>query len=62
MSLPPDPIPAQAKSPASCPDQPRCPLCGAPFPLHLSGVLDMVLLAKDVLSDLQAALEVEVLP
>src|SRR5262245_36061011 len=42
----------------------RCPCCGqaypdsricAPFAVRDSGLLDMVLLAKDVLSDLQAA-------
>ena len=38
-----------------------CPCCRRPwFDRHHSGMLDMVLLAKDVLSDLQAALEEEV--
>jgi hypothetical protein len=41
----------------------RCPTCGRLyFEARHSGKLDMVLLAKDVLSDLQAALEAEVLP
>jgi hypothetical protein len=47
----------------------RCPCCGqtypdaricAPFVPRTSGLLDMVLLAKDILTDLQAALEEEV--
>jgi hypothetical protein len=47
------------------PSPPRCPTCGAPWPpldLARSGLLDYVVLAKDVLSDLQAALESEALP
>ena len=43
-----------------------CPTCGKPwrppFEARYSGMLDMVLLAKDVLSDLQAALEEECRP
>jgi hypothetical protein len=40
-----------------------CPTCGRPFlfTLRASGVLDMVVLAQAVLSDLKAALEDEVL-
>lgn len=49
----------------------RCPCCGqtypdsricAPFVPRTSAMLDMVLLARDVLADLQAALEQEVMP
>jgi hypothetical protein len=37
-----------------------CPTCGKPlFDVRTSGLLDYVLLAKDVLADLQAALEEE---
>jgi hypothetical protein len=42
-----------------------CPTCGRAldgFTLKGSQLLDMVLLAQDVLSDLQAAIEEEVLP
>ena len=51
---------------APCPHvpapQPRCPFCGCPWPpldLARSGLIDYVVLAKDVLNDLQAALEAE---
>jgi hypothetical protein len=49
----------------------RCPCCGqsypdariwAPFVPRASGLLDLVLIAKDALNDLQAALEEEVIP
>jgi hypothetical protein len=43
----------------------RCAACGrpyAPFSLQTSGVLDLVLLAKDVLSDIQRCVEEAVLP
>lgn len=46
-----------------------CPFCGRPYPpyfdlrdLRLSGLLDMVVLAQDILTDLKTALEQEVLP
>lgn len=49
----------------------RCPCCGqtypnsricAPFVSSTSGLLDLVLIAKDALNDVQAALEQEGLP
>jgi hypothetical protein len=41
----------------------RCPTCGRrTFDPRQSGMLDMVALAKDVLSDLQAAIEEDALP
>ena len=48
----------------------RCPTCGYPYPdarirapflPRTSGLLDLVLIAKDALSEVQAALEEEVL-
>jgi hypothetical protein len=41
-----------------------CPTCGRPlfFTLRASGVLDMVVLAQAVLTDLKAAIEEELAP
>jgi hypothetical protein len=42
----------------------RCPTCGQtspPFVPRTSGLLDLVLIAKDALTEVQAALEEEVL-
>lgn len=52
-----DPAPYPGSGPA------RCPCCHRPwFDPRTSGLLDMVLLAKDVLSDIQRCVEEEVLP
>jgi hypothetical protein len=61
----PDAPPPMQPSTAPCPDLgPRCPWCGGPWPFdpRASGLLDMVLLAQAVLSDMQAALEEGVTP
>jgi hypothetical protein len=46
------------------PDGPaRCPTCRRPwFDAKASGLLDMVVLAQDVLRDIQAAIEEETMP
>jgi len=52
------------------PPLPPCPTCGrpwpplnvcAPFEPRISGLLDLVLIAKDALTEVQAALEEEAL-
>jgi hypothetical protein len=43
----------------------RCPTCGrpyAPFCLTASGLLDLTLIAKEALADIQATLEEVMLP
>jgi hypothetical protein len=58
-------IPAGVPGPPDAiPAEPRCPWCGRSWPYlpRQSGMLDMVQLAQAVLSDLQAAIEAEVLP
>jgi hypothetical protein len=59
----PGPIPLLERTlPDNDPGPARCPTCGHPFDVRTSGLLDMLHLAKDVLCDLQAALEEERLP
>lgn len=55
------PLDAELAFPDNDPSPARCPTCGRPrFSLKASAMLDMVLLAQDVLSDLKAAMEDEV--
>jgi hypothetical protein len=54
-----------ANDPPDGPAPERCAACGRPyelFDLPASRLLDLVCVAKDALTDLQAALEAEVLP
>lgn len=62
--VPETPTPTQAQNPPDPgPTPDRCPWCGRPlFSLPVSGLLDYLALAEDVLHDLRTALEDAVLP
>ena len=62
-------VPAAPGAPAACedfPDSQACPTCGkpftTPFALRPSGLLDLVLLAREALAEVHEALEEAVLP
>ena len=65
-TTPPAPLvrwPTPDAAPGPAPE--TCPCCGRPYSLFhhdTSAMVDMVLLAQDVLADLKAALEEETLP
>jgi len=60
--VPGPPLLLERTLPDNDPGPARCPTCGRPFDVRTSGLLDMLHLAKDVLCDMQAALEEERLP